>query len=222
MNKLICDTLADRLPGTIVIAPDFYPLGNLFGNDPLPERGMALFYKTLMRTILCCTICGHVQKYSWDNITGSTFNKTTEFLKFKHGCTKFALIGVCWGSYVGFKACNEAVDKNMIFCNISVHPSVHTLCPMYGDNATALVAGINCPQLLAPTKQEPSSWKPNGQVSQQIKQIATDRIGELSEFYDFSSENHGFFTRGDLSNEATREAVQDLHCKIVDFISKLR
>ena len=64
---------------------------------------------------------------------------------------------------------------------------------------------------------EPASWKPGSEIHQLLnkKSFAT-----MNEFHLYEKENHGFVTRGDTKNAATREAIQDCLNKIVVFLHK--
>ncbi len=171
----------------------------------------------ILWALCCCKFLGFIQRHGWDNSSGGIFNKTTQFFIQQRNVQSFALLGFCWGSYIGFKACGEAVHKERIFCNLSCHPSVSTIGGRFSEKDTDIVELVNCPQFVASTKQEPASWKPGGEIHQLLnkKSFAT-----LNEFHLFDKENHGFVTRGDTKNAATREAIQDCLNKIVVFLHK--
>lgn len=216
LNKYICDKFSEGLPGYTIIAPDFFPDGLILGNDPLLERGSSLLSKILW-TICTCKIWGYLAKNSWDNVAGDIFNKTTTYL-YQKGVTDICLEGNCWGAYIVFKACNAADHKHLFRACISAHPSLHSLASIYKEDAMYLVRGVECPQLIASSKNEPSSWKPGGDVEKTLRSIPD--IGGKCECYVYSSEAHGFFTRGDTKNEVTCKAIEDLLNKSIHFIHK--
>jgi dienelactone hydrolase len=214
LNKQHVDTLAEHLSDYFVVAPDFFPDGNLLGDDPLVERGSAVMNKVFW-TILSCKICGFITRHGWDESSGDIFNKTTTYY-LSQGVNSFSIIGFCWGAYVGFKACAEARHKDRILCNLSCHPSVHTIAPRFKEKEMEVVEAVNCPQLIASTKQEPAAWKPGGDVE---KALSKKPFAALNEFYAYE-EDHGLMTRGDSSKESTRLAIEDCLNKIVLFIKR--
>lgn len=113
MNKLICDSLSAKIPNSTVFAPDFYNGNLICGDDPLPERGGSLIWKVIW-PIISCKICGYLQQYSWDNSSEEVFNKVTSYMIKEYDIKKFIPLGVCWGAYVGWKACGFAQHKDMI------------------------------------------------------------------------------------------------------------
>jgi dienelactone hydrolase len=214
MNKLLCDKFAEGLPGYTVIAPDFFPHGLLMGDDPLKERGAGVMNKIIW-VVCTCKIWGYIQKCSWDNIAGEVFNKTTTYLV-GLGVEAIAVQGNCYGAYVVYKACNLATHKHLIRAGLSAHPSLNTLCPRYKDNEMDLVSGVECPQLIVSTYNEPNDWKPGGKVEKAL----VAKFGDDCEIYAFNTEKHGFFTRGDTKKETTRLAVEDCLYKSIAFIRK--
>lgn len=214
LNKYVCDKFAEGLPGYIIIAPDFFPHGLLFGDDPLIERGGQIRNK-IVWSVVSCKICGYIGKCSWENSAGQVFNKTTTYLK-TLGVGAIALQGNCWGGYLVMKACNEADDIDLIKAALYAHPSVHNLATYYKEDAMNLVNGVKCPQFIATTIDEPASWKPHGAVEEALSRKS---FGADCEFYEYA-ERHGFFTRGDTTKELTRAAIEDLLNKSIKFIHK--
>lgn len=216
MNKQHCDTLAKYLADYVVVAPDFFPTGNILGDDPLKERGSAIIPK-LIWPLCCCKLFGFLQRHSWDNSSGDIFNKTTEYFLSEKGVESFALLGFCWGSYIAFKACGEANHRIRILCNLSCHPSVHSLAGRFNEKEIDIVERVNCPQFVAATKNEPSSWKPGGEIQSLLSKKA---FAQHNEFVVYDQMSHGFVTRGDTKDKATREAIQDCLTKIIHYLHK--
>lgn len=215
MHRLLCDKLSEGLPGYTIIAPNFFRHGNIFGDDPLPQRGIWIMPK-LLWLFVSCQFNSTVQKISWENSAGEAFNKTTAYLK-QQGVTAIATIGFCYGTYIGFKASLVAEHKDLIFANISFHPSVSGLAPKYHENEMDIVNAAHCPQLVASTMDEPASWRPGGIIEKTLKDKA---FGEVCEFYDYPGEHHGFMVRGETKIEATRVAIEDGLNKAVRFVEK--
>lgn len=216
MHKIVCDTLADSLPGYIVIAPDFFPDGAIFGDDPLPQRGSGLLCK-ILSAVFCRGFLGYIARHSWYHGCKDIFDKSTTYLTSERGVEEFALMGFCWGAYIAFKACADATDKDKIFCNISCHPSVSNLASTYKEKEIDVVNGVNCPQFVASSKDEAKGWKPRGTVE---KALATKPFSNLNEFYVYEKEFHGFVVRGDTKIEATRIAIENCLNRIVNFLHK--
>jgi dienelactone hydrolase len=216
MNKQHCDTLSEALSDYIIIAPDFFPDGNVVSDAALKERGNTLMRKLLWPICCGCTLFSFITNHGWKEGSEAIFNKTTSYMMKDRGVTSFVLMGICWGSYIAYKACYLATHADRIVCNLSVHPSVATLSPRFNEKEMDHVNAVNCPQFVACTKQEPASWKPNGIVEQTL---AKKPFGTKNEFLLYN-EDHGFFTRGDTKNEKTRLAIQDCLNKMVAFIKK--
>ena len=151
MNKQLCDVLASRMSNMIVIAPNFFPNGLLFGDDPLKERvssGME-FLPKILYSLCTCKLLSFVKNHgSWEAVSPILIG-VMKFINEKYNVEQFSILGLCWGSYIGFKACNLMPDK--IISNISCHPSVQALASMYKDNYLDLVNGVQCPQFVATT-----------------------------------------------------------------------
>lgn len=131
--------------------------------------------------------------------------------------TGICLEGNCWGGNVIFKACIVAEHRYMIRGCISFHPSFHNLAILYNEDEWALGRGVECPPLIAVTKDEPTSWKPGGSIEKGLRALP---IGTKCEFYHFTGESHGSFTRGDTQNENTRIAIETLLNASIAFIRK--
>lgn len=192
LNKLLCDTLSTKLPGYRIIAPDFFVLGNIFGDDPMRERGIWLLPKFVW-TVCCCTANKIFKKYSWDNISGSIFDKVTTYF-LKNGVESFTLLGFCWGAYVSSRACGSSENKDKITGNISVHPSVDSVSYLLSEREMEIVDAVACPQMVASTIEESHHWKPQGRIQ---KFFGSKMFGPACEFYLYRDQHHGFFTRGD-------------------------
>ena len=120
MNKLICDSLSAKLNGVTIIAPDFYPEGNLLREDELAFRGASQLMWKFIWLFFTCRVCAFpsfIRKTNWENSSAEIFNKVTSHLISDYGCAKFIPLGFCWGSYIGFKACNSALHKEQIVGN---------------------------------------------------------------------------------------------------------
>jgi dienelactone hydrolase len=219
LNKQVCDQFADALSsqGFLVIAPDFFPDGNPWAGSNLSGRGSSAVFCFILRALCTCRLFGHIHQRKWHNDVDSIFNDTTTYLlSSQFNIQSIALFGVCWGSYTAFKACSEAVHRDKIVANVSVHPSVHSLCGFYKDDEEAVIQGVHCPQLVGATKDEPPRWYPGGSVETALK---TKEFGAKNEFY-FYNVKHGFYTRGDTKDKDTFNAMQDFHEKTVSFLKR--
>lgn len=218
MNKQICDQYAEQMPNHIILAPDFFKdYGYLCGNDPLTSRNRSALTAKILWALCCCRLFSFIRQHNWQGVVGEIFDGSMSYLLNDLKVDSVVTLGVCWGSYVNFKAMSASSYANRILANVSIHPSVHSLASMYGDKEMDLVEAACCPQLIAATKDEPPAWKPNGKVDQALRKKA---FAADCEFYVYGGQNHGFFSRGDSTNAETLAAMTDFFDNSIRFIRK--
>lgn len=218
-NKFICDALGQSLQDYIIIAPDFFPFGKLSDGAMIESNQSSLSWK-ICWLLCCCKLLPFVQKCSWDNIGEEIFNKVTRYIISEYGgnnsgddAFQFAIVGNCWGAYIGFRACHDAEHHNLIKCNVSCHPSVSGLAGLYEEKEMDIVKNVRCPQLILSTRSEPRSWKPSGVVETTLKEQ-----GVICEFHLYQQETHGFFTRGNKQVAHTKQSMNDCLKRIITFV----
>jgi dienelactone hydrolase len=130
------------------------------------------------------------------------------------GISKIALFGVCWGGWVSSQI---LADENMppqVICSVIPHPSI-TCEEMHGGDAVKLVSRAKGPMLLLPAGNDPDRYRPGGDMFEALRAAQPDSDVSL----DFGAMKHGWSTRGDVSDPATRAAVDLALSKAITYIS---
>jgi dienelactone hydrolase len=117
----------------------------------------------------------------------------------KMGIKKMTFVGACWGGYMTF----EASSSVQAIQGVSFHPAMGQGAPQTPE---AIAGRAIVPQYVCASKQEPDSMKPNGTVDVLLKAMT---FGAKNIFKAYNNENHGFVSRGDLTNVDTAKAVED-------------
>jgi dienelactone hydrolase len=126
------------------------------------------------------------------------------------GCSKFAMIGFCYGSWVVFKACSCSSSElsKRITCGLHFHPAVAPIeKDIFGRNVLDLCKACTQPQLVHVTRQEPKSWQPGG-AAHQVLQHNPNVMSNLSFTLAPSTVAHGFMTRSDINDMKSAKAVE--------------
>lgn len=165
--------------------------------------------------LVTCQLLPFLSRYRWEGVVGRVFNATTEYMKTR-GVLNFGLMGFCWGGWALARACGSAIDKADIKCGMCFHPSIDQMAYALGETEADILDAIHTPLLVVPTPQDSSRYYPGAAIEaiMQAKQLA-----HPSEFW-MSSQQHGFMTRGDLSNSAVKEEINVCIARAVDFFNK--
>lgn len=196
-NKEICDSLADE--GFLVVLPDFFKGAyEDVGSDP----GL---WEVLRQAPSVLTPLNT----PWADIEQDLEASVLPFLE-EQGCVDNAgVLGFCWGAWVVAHGCARFGFR----CGAMAHPSIHNLTLRWGEDEEALLSGINVPQLVLASKDEPESWKPGGRAERVLK-------SESSIFKEFPSMSHGFVPRGDLKDSQVASDVARAMEYIKGFLCK--
>jgi len=185
--------LADLLSqeGFMVIIPDYFrgTWKSPFTTDPLELMEWARDKTTWTK-----------RKLDWENIVLPTAKK--------HGAHSFGCVGTCWGSYMVVRLSSYPGMK----AGVSMHPSHTKLSALLGEDEKELLAGVICPQLFMPAKEDSPETKPGG-LGQQV-------LGDKLEILEFPDMHHGWTTRGDMSMENMERDVKKAMQAAVDFLKK--
>jgi len=204
-HKQVCDILTTMMPNTCVVAPNFFESGDIIENDRLLFSSCWTLPK-----FLCSIIDGRfmrqVRTHPWEGKVQETFDKAVEFMMDQKGVKNFGLMGLCWGSYVGFKACVLSKFKDKIICNVSCHPSVKVVAEKFNERDTEIVRHVECPQLVLSTTLDPTSWKPGGE----IQKILDSKTFKVPSSFSLYKHQHGFVSRGNFSNKKIINSVTDV------------
>eukprot|EP00090_Calanus_glacialis_P028045 TRINITY_DN4481_c0_g1_i1.p1 TRINITY_DN4481_c0_g1~~TRINITY_DN4481_c0_g1_i1.p1 ORF type:complete len:242 (+),score=74.77 TRINITY_DN4481_c0_g1_i1:39-764(+) len=126
----------------------------------------------------------------------------------QHGAKKFGSFGTCWGSYpvIRFSSLPEFV------VGVSAHPSHTKISMVLGEQEADILAKISCDQLFLPAGNDGPEVKKGGLAQQMLK--------ETLQITEFPEMNHGFLSRGDMTNPAVARDVRLAVQKIVAFFKE--
>jgi len=154
-----------------------------------------------------------MQQFDYESNLKSKIQDVIDYFK-SLGGVKGQILGFCWGGWL--IANIFASDQNEFFNSGAIgHPSITVEEGIYGRNTAALVEKIQKPLLLFPTKGDPEEYHPDGAFFSSLK----DRF-PTSASYPLLEENHGFWPRGDITNEATKDAINFATDKTFAFFAE--
>ncbi|TMW63095.1 hypothetical protein Poli38472_002036 [Pythium oligandrum] len=152
------------------------------------------------------------KKYSFDSFLSVRINDAVQYLKTEANVERIGSYGYCWGSWVG--ATYTATATPAVSSHVSFHPTWVVENILKGDGAVdKLAEAVKVPQLLLAAGDDPPFVRENGSVHTILK-----ARGDASNVIDFPDQNHGWVHRGDLENEATKEAVKMAWHTAIKFI----
>jgi len=132
--------------------------------------------------------------FKWDTV-GPKMEALINYLR-STGASKIGMVGFCWGGWV---VCQTAAITPEIKCGVVPHPSIHVEGAL-GGSPSELVSRVKCPMLVCPAGDDPPMYAPGGEVYEALKANNPDR-----EFiHPFPEMKHGFVTRGDMDDPATK------------------
>jgi dienelactone hydrolase len=142
-------------------------------------------------------------------------NDAIAYLKTEAKVETFASYGYCWGSWIG--ATFTASATPTVSGHVSFHPTWMLENAINGDGALdKLAENVKVPQFLLAAGDDAPAVQEGGSVEKILKARAD--VGALSNVINFPDQNHGWVHRGDLSNEATKEAVKKAWHTAIKFI----
>jgi pimeloyl-ACP methyl ester carboxylesterase len=121
-----CDRLARTL-GCSVVLPDFYR----GGVSPMSDPSLGDF-ETWMKT----------GNRRWESVERD-LDAVMDYLKTSNGCTKFAILGFCWGGYIAL----EAATTGKFACAIGVHTAMKLTGDPSGE-CLEHISRLKCPLML--------------------------------------------------------------------------
>uniref|UniRef100_A0A6B2LG48 Dienelactone hydrolase domain-containing protein n=1 Tax=Arcella intermedia TaxID=1963864 RepID=A0A6B2LG48_9EUKA len=148
-------------------------------------------------------------KFPWPKVKEDLQSKVLPFLH-ANGAKCIGMVGFCWGNWVVFHACAELGD---IKAGASAHPSAVKACEHFGEDVGEIIKEIHVPNLVLTAGNDPDSIKPGGVHAENLKKSG----GEVDEY---KEQNHGWVTRGDLSDPKVEAAVKDATDKIIAFFKR--
>eukprot|EP00615_Pteridomonas_danica_P004793 CAMPEP_0114348878 /NCGR_PEP_ID=MMETSP0101-20121206/15076_1 /TAXON_ID=38822 ORGANISM="Pteridomonas danica, Strain PT" /NCGR_SAMPLE_ID=MMETSP0101 /ASSEMBLY_ACC=CAM_ASM_000211 /LENGTH=243 /DNA_ID=CAMNT_0001487099 /DNA_START=16 /DNA_END=747 /DNA_ORIENTATION=- len=148
-------------------------------------------------------------QYNWEKVIASDFKKMLSFLEDK-GVTDIGAIGFCWGVWAFCKASANGVSS--IKCGVGCHPSTK-LEGFFGDNEETMMSATTLPCLFLNAGDDPDTLKEGGDIAK----IIQSKGGSVDTYPDM---NHGFVSRGDLSDEAVKRDVESALTKSIAFLKE--
>jgi dienelactone hydrolase len=155
------------------------------------------------------------KKYTFADNFSKRIADAVAYLKNDVGVERIGSYGYCWGSWVGATLTTQA--DPVVAGHVSFHPTWIVENILKGDGAVdKLAESVKVPQLLLAAGDDPDFVKPDGSVHKIL--AARADIGAQSDVLLFADQNHGWVHRGDLSNDATKQAVMKAWHAAVKFL----
>jgi len=143
----------------------------------------------------------------WSKLKVDLEEKVLPFAKSK-GATSFGSLGTCWGSYMVLR---ESAYKEFL-AGVSWHPSHSPIAGLLGEDEKSILEVVKCPQMFMPAGADADSCKLGG-LGEQV-------LGSKLSVLEFSTMQHGWTVRGDMSNPAIKENVNKAITETLEFFSK--
>jgi dienelactone hydrolase len=187
-TKEICDVLARRLR-VLVILPDFFHGDPFFPEaygesmhswSGVGESLLDLFFRCRALELLFSSN----KRASWE-VVGRDFEDICVPMLQQRGCEKIGVLGFCWGGWLG---CHAAANEH-ISCVGAFHPSL-VPCMLVGESKVELCAGVRCPVLMLPAREDAADVKSAGLLHRSIAQKSR-LLEEQSVFREFTDMRHG-------------------------------
>jgi len=183
-------------------------------SDQLSDAGFNVVIPDFQREIFSGdweTFGPWAQKNSqWSSVEKDLYEKVIPFLE-QHGAKKFGVLGFCWGNWLVF----HASTSGKFSAGASAHPSAIRLSQILGEDLPEIVHNIKCPQLIFSAGNDPAELKPGGVYAEEIK----SKFGS-SEIAEYKTMNHGWVTRGDLTDAEVAKSVKESVLHIISFFEK--
>jgi dienelactone hydrolase len=186
-SRLLADTYAKQA-GVLVVLPDF------FEGDPVPESALKTGQFDFMSWIA---------KHGKDHCYPLIENVARE-LREKHGVTKLAAIGFCWGGWATLKlGATDLVDAVAV-----AHPS---MVDMPAD-----IENLKKPALFLCAEIDQQFPEEKRKAAQEILQ----KKGFDATFEFYPGTTHGFAVRFNSEDQVAAKAAEDAKDKAVTFFKK--
>ena len=186
--KGICDTFAEQ--GYYVIMPDIMR-GDSMTNHSESEDTKIAFLGVW------------AQWPRIENDCQNVFRHITE-----RGIARIGSVGFCWGAWVIFRSSALGLP---LTAGAGCHPSLRLEC-FTGGSVEALTNSVKCPMSLASARNDPENVQAGGEVENILKSIFPS-----SEVHSYPEVDHGWVTRGDLTDEVVAKGVKDALAQVSAF-----
>jgi len=122
------------------------------------------------------------------------------------------MVGFCWGSWA---VCKGIVDGGIRVDRAAlVHPSVGLEAAFFDGDVMHLMNNITSKCLVMPAGNDPDDYRDGGSFLVALQTANSDSQALADPFKD---EKHGFAIRGDITNDATKIAMEVCHDAIRDL-----
>lgn len=221
LHKKLADDFAERMNAIVILYDPFD--GKPFmsipeSDDGCPQQAGLNLFTIRFIAALMLKVSSITKANDWDTRIKPLFvDQLIPYMESK-GVPKFAIVGFCYGAWTVFQASQDADVAPHITCGISFHPSVEGVQKAFGKDDIDLCRRCTRPQMVHATKSESDSWKPNGKAHEALQ--ANPNVTEVQFQQAVSTESHGFMTRSDLSNESSRQAIEEGMKLAIEFATK--
>ncbi|ETN08411.1 hypothetical protein PPTG_12209 [Phytophthora nicotianae INRA-310] len=159
-----------------------------------------------------------LKRNSFEKVAAAHVANAIAYLQEEIGVESICSYGYCWGAYVGAK--QSAMETPSIKGHVSFHPSWNVEQLVNGEGAVEkMTESIRVPQLLCAAGNDPPLVSEGGVVEKILK--ANPAIAKQSNVVNFPDMIHGWVSRGDIDNPATKEAVKKAWHLAREFIQTI-
>jgi carboxymethylenebutenolidase len=192
--RQVCDKLAAA--GFYVVMPDFY-------------RGEQITWEQFLAKV---DIFAFIKRWKWEEHCKKDCFNALDHIAGLPNIKKVGAVGFCWGGWIAAKVAHAG----QISAGYIPHPSVHVERAFGGDD-TALVSESKCPLMFDTAGDDQPNLKAGGAAFEALKATAA---GAGSVTRDFPDMQHGWTTRGDITNPAVAAGVEKALSGGIEFLQK--
>ena len=140
-----------------------------------------------------------IKNFPWE-VQKPKVDAVLSFVRAKGGA-KIGVVGICYGAH---PACWVSSENEDVVCGVTLHPSVQLEQFAFGGDCAKLLESVKCPFLFMPAGNDLPMWAEEGPFGQALKASAK---GASCVFKPYPDIAHGFFNRGDVSDENIKRDV---------------
>ena len=198
----------------ILVWPELFGWGGRLKNicDQLASEGYFVVMPDHMRGDTVATGGqDFLKKWAdYDTVTGRDITeKLMPYLK-QHGATRIGAIGFFWGAWV---VCRASAAGVPLLCGVCCHPSLRfEKMEDASKDEMALVQKIRCPMLIAAAGNDPEHVQEGGALAEMLT-----RRFPTSVIRTFPAQQHGWVSRGDVTDDTVANGVRDALQLCQDF-----
>jgi len=141
----------------------------------------------------------------WSELRRDWEEKVRPYAVETKGAKTFGAIGTCWGSYMTIRLSTYSE----VLAGVSMHPSHSPIIARLGEDEEEILRKVGNKQLMMPARTDSQNVKPGG--------LADKILGNNLEILEFPEMNHGWTTRGKLTDEKVKRDVKKAISKAIEF-----